>query len=316
MLMVHRSSLRSALKNAISVVCLLILAWPAPILAEGPNQATLIVEDGDGRVDSGCVSFSEDRISGVDLLSRSGLPVGLGQGAIGVQLCQVGDTGCDVTSQPCFCQCMTADCHYWTYFVWRDGAWSYSQVGAAQRRLVNGEADAWVWGNGKQGPSTSPAGVCQGLVAGPTATQVPVPVPTQLPTAVPETTLPETSTATAAPAPQPSATLVGLPQAPTQQPNNTATSAASAVATSGPTTSVPPAAPSATAPLAPIVTASAALTATPSVPAGSAVATARSATAAATVTASPTKGPGSYLGWIALAAVALGLAGLALARRR
>ena len=289
------------------LACVLVLWPPLRLAAEGPkpHQAALIVEYGDGRVDTRCVSFSEEKITGVDLLSRSGLAVGFGQGAIGIQVCKVGDTGCDVTSQPCFCQCLTADCHYWTYFTWRDGAWVYSQVGAGQRQLADGDADAWVWGNGKQGPSLSPEGICSGQVAEQAASAT---ATVAEPTPVAEAA---TVTATAAPETSPEATarahhdiwptLTALP----------ATEAATASA--------------ATAPLLPSATLAATATAEPTRLTAANTATLppplnATATGVATPAVAPASGQagrlGSYLRWGALVVVAAAVVALALVRRR
>ena len=219
------------LRAALLFVLLSGLAQPA--FAQEPNQAVIIVDYGDGRVDNRCISFSESSITGVDLIMRSGIEVQLGAGSIGTQVCKIGEVGCDVTRQPCFCQCLGAECRYWTYFQWRNGAWMYSPVGAALRQIGDGDADAWVWGDGKRGPSISPQGICQGQQEAAIAT-IPAPATdTPMPTALPATDTPLPAvTATAATAP--TATVESTQQnAPTATPTTTLTDTPLAVSPTG-----------------------------------------------------------------------------------
>ena len=92
-------------------LCLCVSVVPFPVLAQGPNEAAVVVDFGDGRVESHCVTFSEGSISGVDLLSRAGVAVGVGSGVVGTSVCKIGDTGCEA-GQNCFCHCQGVDCRY------------------------------------------------------------------------------------------------------------------------------------------------------------------------------------------------------------
>jgi len=58
----------------------LLAALPAPVHARqpDPHRAGLVVVHGDGSVASACVAFSEESISGAELLRRSGVEVTLG----------------------------------------------------------------------------------------------------------------------------------------------------------------------------------------------------------------------------------------------
>jgi len=144
---------------ALLVVTLLSRAYPA--LAQEPgNRAGLIIEYGPDRAETLCVTFAEDSITGSDLLLRSGLSVGMQSGGLGVQVCQIEDVGCEPGREPCWCQCLSSPCAYWTYFQWKDGAWAYAPLGATRRAVHDGDVDAWVWGDGKTAPVTDPGLVC------------------------------------------------------------------------------------------------------------------------------------------------------------
>lgn len=113
------------------------------ILGEGANRAALVVRYGDGSVQTRCVAFSETGISGDELLKRSGLaPVISSEGTI----CSVSGLGCP--SDDCFCKCPFPECEYWAYYHWRDGAWSYSSIGAASHQVSPGALEGWSWGQG------------------------------------------------------------------------------------------------------------------------------------------------------------------------
>jgi len=152
--------------------------------AGGPNRAGLVVVGEAGAVHSTCVEFSEDEISGADLLRRSGLSVVFSSaGAFGEGVCSLDGTGCSDPGD-CFCRCRGGDCAYWAYFRLGDAGWRFQAVGPSQRRLGNGDVDGWVWGDGSLPPGgTSFAAVCP-LARAPTATPAAPARPPVQPTAV------------------------------------------------------------------------------------------------------------------------------------
>lgn len=168
--------------------------------AQELHHAALVIDFGDGRVLVRVVSFSEETISGVDLLQRSGLDVALMGGLSGTALCAVEGVGCPPTPQDCFCQCRGGSCRYWSYFLLQGGAWVYSPTGAAGRLLGDGDMDGWVWGDGRTPPplldweeiwALAPAeGPAPALPTMPAETPLPLsPRPTTLPASSP--TLPQ-----------------------------------------------------------------------------------------------------------------------------
>ena len=119
-----------------------------------PNHASLVVVYPDGRVETMCVEFDEETISGAELLRRSGLSVVFsGSGGLGEGVCRINDTGCSDPGN-CFCQCSGGDCAYWSYFALNDDReWQFQQIGASQRTLRDGDVDAWIWGSGRAPPA-------------------------------------------------------------------------------------------------------------------------------------------------------------------
>ena len=140
-------------------ICIPILALTAALVAPveaqqpGLHRAGLVVVHGDGRVVTACVAFSEEGISGVDLLRRSGLTVTVGAyTGLGYGVCEIDGEGCPA-GQPCFCQCEGSPCAYWTYSHRRpDGSWAISGVGAGGWQVHDGDVDGWVWGDGSTAP--------------------------------------------------------------------------------------------------------------------------------------------------------------------
>jgi hypothetical protein len=110
---------------------------------EGPNRAAIVVRFSEDNVVSQCVSFSEPAIDGEELLVRSGLNPGFASDGA---LCSIQNAGCPAND--CFCRCPFPECEYWAFYQLREGAWQYSNVGAAWSQISNGTVQAWSWGPG------------------------------------------------------------------------------------------------------------------------------------------------------------------------
>lgn len=129
----------------------------AHVSAQRPSRAALVVQmasaAGEAEASAStrvtrCIAFSESSISGLELLARSGLDVITWGGAV----CQIGRTGCQYPSEPCFCQCMRPPCSYWSYWYWKQDSWMYSPIGSADHTVVDGSIEAWMWGNADTPP--------------------------------------------------------------------------------------------------------------------------------------------------------------------
>ncbi len=139
------------------------------------HHAGLVVVFPDG-TDTFCIEFTEDELSGAELLQRTGLPLVLsGFGGLGSGVCRIDNVGCSDPGN-CFCQCQGADCHYWTYYELDGEAWRFLPVGASQRRVQDGAVDGWVWGNGHTPPGAASIGkLCAAVRPTPAPTATPVP---------------------------------------------------------------------------------------------------------------------------------------------
>jgi hypothetical protein len=144
-----------------SILVLAILCAMSPAVGADPGrsaaaqreqQAVLVVQFGEGRYVSYCVSFSEESITGLELLGRSGLDIA----TWGTAVCRIEQFGCDYPAERCFCQCLAPPCRFWSYWQWREGHWIYSQVGAGYHGVHDGDVYGWVWGDGQSPPTVVP----------------------------------------------------------------------------------------------------------------------------------------------------------------
>jgi hypothetical protein len=224
-------------------LALLLVLLPQSVLAQegGPNRAGLIVVHGDGRVLTRCVTFTEERISGVALLQRAGLAVDANTGPMGSAVCTINREGCPAND--CFCQCKGTPCTYWNYFHRNaDGSWAYSGMGAATWTVGNGDIDGWVWGDGSTPPpdlafdvicDMEAAPSVDALASAPAATIIPSETPIPTPTLLPAT-LPPSATPTSSPEPSTAATVTI-----TVSPTSSLTPTSTATSTPAPTLDVP-----------------------------------------------------------------------------
>jgi hypothetical protein len=112
------------------------------------HHAGLVVTFGDRHTEAFCIEFSEDTISGLQLLQRSGLPlVTSSASGLGAAVCSIDGEGSNDPTN-CFASCTGDTCAYWAYYQFVDGAWKFSQLGAAQRTVYDGDIDGWAWGPG------------------------------------------------------------------------------------------------------------------------------------------------------------------------
>lgn len=135
------------------------------LLAQETPRAGLVIVHGDGNVATRCVELGSESISGYDLLSKSGVEILAEPSGMGMTICKLDGEGCGIPQESCFCQCKGSPCVYWSYWQMVDGAWRYSNLGAANTRPTDGALEAWVWGDGTSGqapqpPAMSLADVC------------------------------------------------------------------------------------------------------------------------------------------------------------
>lgn len=121
---------------------------------EEVNRAGLVVV-GD-EVEARCVTFSEETITGYELLVRSGIPFETQAAGLGATLCAIDGVGCPASN--CFCECKGGgdDCTYWSYWHLTGDGWQYSGAGATVYQVSDGAVDGWVWGPGSSGEAPPP----------------------------------------------------------------------------------------------------------------------------------------------------------------
>ncbi|MBC7233068.1 MAG: hypothetical protein H5T68_07510 [Chloroflexi bacterium] len=144
---------------ALALVTIAITYYAAATAAaasQPSHRAGLVIQLGDGSYITRCIPFAEDSLSGLELLMRSGLHVVTWGGAV----CRIDQDGCDYPTEPCFCQCTGAKCLYWSYWHWREGRWVYSQVGAADYLVRDGDIEGWAWSNGQPPPVVPVEQIC------------------------------------------------------------------------------------------------------------------------------------------------------------
>jgi hypothetical protein len=136
---------------------------------EGPHRAGLVVRYGDGSVETACVSFPEEQISGVELLMRANLPLALQDGGIGAAVCKIGADGCDYPAEQCFCERDGPKAIYWAYYQREGAAWRYGSLGAGNTLVRDGDVHGWAWGAGDSSGGALPPLVELEAICGPAA---------------------------------------------------------------------------------------------------------------------------------------------------
>ena len=135
------------MKRTALLVLLLLAGLTSAVYAQAQNRAALVVRYEDGRVETMCVAFAEEQVSGYDLLDRAGLAVEARVVGMGATVCRLGDQGCPVSD--CFCHCPGgSDCLYWSYWTQEEGVWQYASIGPSLRQVSDGVVEGWSWGPG------------------------------------------------------------------------------------------------------------------------------------------------------------------------
>ena len=147
--------------SAVILMILLLVFLPQPVRAqEGDNRAGLVIVHGDGSVVQQCVAFTEESISGYELLQRGGAALSVEAGGFGATVCSIDGEGCSYPAESCFCQCQSSPCIYWSY--WRqqaEGAWRYQPLGAGNTQVRDGDVEAWRWAAGTRSSAVEPPAV-------------------------------------------------------------------------------------------------------------------------------------------------------------
>jgi energy-coupling factor transport system substrate-specific component len=237
-----------------AALLLIAAATGGTLDAQGPEQAAragIVIDFGDGVVYTSCVDLGADgQATGEEVLATAGFDVLIEYSPMGGAVCKIGNQGCNFPGQPCWCECMSSPCVYWSYNHLQDGQWSYSSLGASSYMVRAGAVEGWAWGAGTVAQGAAPPlysfdQLCAPPTATPTWTAVPTntplptatwtpwPTSTPLPTATPTWTSVSSPTALAAlPSFTPTVTPSGTPSTtPTGTPTGTPTASGTATAT-------------------------------------------------------------------------------------
>ena len=145
--------------RAIVVAIALILVSLGPTTAAlADGEAGVVIDYGDGRIETACVAFAGDGIAGDELLVRAGVEVNHFSGLV----CSIDEVGCHHSGSfdSCTCECGSGDpCVYWAFFSqeYGDAAWRYSSLGFRGLDARDGDLQAWRWGEGRPGAAPAPA---------------------------------------------------------------------------------------------------------------------------------------------------------------
>ena len=137
------------LRVLIGIVVLLVnvVATGAVADAQDKNQAGIVIRFDDEIFTYVVVPFSETEISGIDLLSRSSVPlVTVEFGGLGQAVCTLDGQGCGVSDcRQNLCQDSGGSSPYWRYFQFVDGNWVAAPLGASSSTVQDGTIDGWSW---------------------------------------------------------------------------------------------------------------------------------------------------------------------------
>lgn len=139
-------------------LCMIILVLlPSTMRAQTTNRAGLVLLGSDGIVQTYCVAFAENTISGVELVQRAKLPLIVQPSGNNAAVCKIGNDGCDFPAEDCFCRFGGGQRgEYWAFWQLNDAAWKYAQLGAGAARVKNGDVNGWAWGAGESGSGLQP----------------------------------------------------------------------------------------------------------------------------------------------------------------
>jgi hypothetical protein len=145
-----------ALKNAPWLLAAALLPLLALVTARADGEAGVVIEFGEGDIETYCIPFEGDSITGEDLIDATGYGATDFNGLV----CSIGDIGCSDASSfsSCVCECANLGdgCTYWALFErpWGSDDWLYSSQGFRTLRASDGDVQGWRWGPGQ--PANAP----------------------------------------------------------------------------------------------------------------------------------------------------------------
>jgi hypothetical protein len=221
---VRRSSVRTLARVVATLPVLALLTVIGSVTKVGPavagcaqassgHHAALVVEHGDGAVITVCVAFSEDSITGDQLLQRSQVQYATTyDSSSGKAVCQI--DGEPAQYPP---SCWTASSPYWALYASRSGgSWAISSLGISSQTFRDGDAEGFRYeGQSDYSVPPSPRGVC------PVASS-PTPTPATTSTPVPARGTAHAAPSPAGPTPHPLSAIATTPSTAGLQPPSAA----------------------------------------------------------------------------------------------
>ncbi len=176
--------LRLVISAAAALAALVMLGHHAHAAT---HRAGLVIQHASGALLTRCISFAEEKISGIALTERSGISYQTqGFGDLGMAICQLDGEPSPVPSG-CF-----GSGPYWQYFHGGAGGWTPSSLGASSWMLKHGDMDGWRFASGS-GKAPAPLTFEQVCAPAPSAPPSVVQAPT------PASSAPPSPAASAAP---------------------------------------------------------------------------------------------------------------------
>lgn len=135
----------------------LLLLLPSVTHGQNENHAGLIMQFSDGTIETYCIAFEEESISGLELVQRAGLDVIVQPSGNNAAVCKIEEDGCDFPAESCFCRFGGGQRgEYWSFWQLQEDAWSYSPLGAGVVQVRDGDVNGWAWGAGSEGRAAPP----------------------------------------------------------------------------------------------------------------------------------------------------------------
>lgn len=103
------------------------------------NYAAIVIDPGEGDIQTACVSFEEDSINGFELLERSGFSYETDQDGFLNNILEI--------SNP------EGETNYWSYWYWDGREWQFHNIGMSNTTVKAGTIEAWHFTSWEQFPS-------------------------------------------------------------------------------------------------------------------------------------------------------------------
>ncbi|NJN94399.1 MAG: hypothetical protein HC875_10055, partial [Anaerolineales bacterium] len=154
--MYHFKFFSNIRRSVLGLIVLSIIFSVGLVRAETSHRVGLVVVHGD-QVLKQCVEFSEDELTGYEILERSGLDFNADlSNSMGAAICRIDNHGCSYPADDCFCQCQGTPCSFWSYWHLDGGSWRFSGLGTSNYEVNDGDVEGWIWGEGTPNRGGSP----------------------------------------------------------------------------------------------------------------------------------------------------------------